>query len=400
MPQFLGLFAKRIPIARLLKEGSGLVAGRAGRDADGSIFLKDSSGTLPLQPSVSKELEALPCWLALTVASPGQQDIVYQQPLMEHPTFVSQSPARLLQRWHIHQALRTFFTQEGFLEVDTPLAVSCPGMEPYLDSYVTGSHYLRTSPELHMKRLLAAGIDPIFQLGPCFRAGDLGSKHRPEFLMLEWYRLFADLDAIAQDIHKLLQTLSPFSTQPSYFEKELEVITCAQLFEQYAGIHLTNTSDKAPLRQACQNLGLHFCDSDDWDTLFFRIFIDCIEPKLGQTQPTLVTNYPASQAALAKTAPSVPGEMPYCFRFELFIKGIEIANAFYELTDPKEQRRRFIADQHQRRALDKPVYEIDEQFMAALEQGLPPAAGIALGVDRLVLALLGLDHFDKLLPFP
>lgn len=401
MPQWLGAFHQRISIADLARTGEGLVAGLAKKAADHCAYLSDQTGHLPLQPVVSEAIESFPAWAAVYQTPNGRQVLRYQrQRHHAEAPFIAQEPDGLIQRWKIHQAIREFFLVRGFLQVDTPLAVPCPGMEPYLDSFPAGSNYLRTSPELHMKRILAAGIEPIFQMGPCFRAGDIGSQHREEFLMLEWYRLFADLDHIAQDVAALLSFLAPFSSDPAYFSQALFHITCAELFQQFVQIELTDHVTRKPLRNACERWGVHYLEDDDWDTLFFRLFLDRIEPHLGMNAPTLVTQFPASQAALAKKAPPRTGLLPTCYRFELFIKRIEIANAFYELTDAQEQRQRFTEQQEERRKLNKPVYPMDEPFLNGLSSGLPPAAGIALGVDRLVLALLGRSSFDQLLPFP
>ena len=399
MPQWLGAFSQRIPIAELGDRASSLVAGLA-KNENGAIRLFDHSGNLELGPQAYKQILELPAWVALQVSASGGQDVVFQKPLgrPDHP-FLQVPTEKLRQRWQFHAAIRQFFNDRHFTEVETPIRVSCPGMEPYLDSFPAGNGYLRTSPELHMKRILASGIEPIFQLAPCFRAGDHGSLHREEFTMLEWYRLFADLDAIAEDIEHLLNGLASLARDPAYFMEPLERRTCASLFLEFAGLDLRDHHDKTPLRSACGKLGIHHHPDDDWDTLFFRIFMAAIEPHLGMNHPMLVTDYPASQSALAKCAPLADGRFPTCYRFELFIKGIEIANAFYELTDPEEQRQRFETDREIRRQLDKPAYPIDEAFMGALESGLPPAAGIALGVDRLWLCMNGSRHFNDIAPF-
>lgn len=387
-------------MAKLDDSGSGLVAGMATCTQDNQIQLADHTGTITLAPHIVDQLESLPAWVALMLDTNHGQTLHFQQPIRQPIRPMVDQPKVLLQkRWQIHASLRKFFTSRYFTEVDTPISVTCPGMEPYLDSFAVADRYLRTSPELHMKRLLAAGMEPIFQMAVCFRAGDHGSQHRQEFLLLEWYRLFADLDAIADDVGQLLSTLAIFAENSDYFRQQPDQITCYELFQRYAGINLTDHHRTEPLVKACRRLHIHYNKGDDWDTLFFRIFLQVIQPHLGMERPILVTAYPASQKALSKCAPPQPGQLPTCYRFELFIKGIEIANAFYELTDVKEQRQRFEADSRERIQLDKPVYAIDEAFLAGLEAGLPPAAGIALGVDRLVLALLNLTDFDQLLPF-
>jgi len=400
LPQWLGAFSKRIPIAGLGNNLPGLVAGLAHQDEDGLIWLQDHSGRLKVGEQVAEQIEEYPAWVALKVIDSENQALVYKKVLGQASVPFTKQPApKLRQRWRIHTAIRRFFTHRAFTEVDTPLRVSCPGMEPYLDSFPVGDGFLRTSPELHMKRILASGIEPIFQMAPCFRAGDHGSLHREEFMMLEWYRLFADLETIADDIEGLLTSLAPLAAEPEYFLQPLEKRSCASLFWEYAGLELRDHHQREPLQASCRTMGIHHLPDDDWDTLFFRIFMAAIEPHLGAKRPILVTDYPASQSALAKCAPLENNRLPTCYRFELFIKGIEIANAFYELTDPEEQRTRFESDRQTRTRLGKPVYEVDEAFIGALESGLPPAAGIALGVDRLALALMGARNFDDISPF-
>lgn len=340
-------------------------------------------------------------WIALSFSAPGRGVLVYKQiiHLTQESAWSQYHYDRFVRRWALHSEIRRFFVIEGFLETHTPSLVACPGMEPYLDSFAVGKRFLRTSPELHMKRVLAMGFDRVFQMGSCFRAGDQGRHHREEFLMLEWYRIFADLQHIILDLEQLLKFLAPHSTNPDYFTTPFEIVSCQELFKKHLELDLAAPDSIFAFKAALKHRGIPFSDADDWDTLYFLLFLNTIESKLGRNQPTIVTHYPVSQAALAKLATPLPGEMPYCHRLELYINGLEIANAFYELTDPVEQRARFEKDREERRALGKIVYEIDEPFMAALHSGIPPSAGIALGVDRLVLSILGLENMEDLIPF-
>ncbi len=401
MPQHIGTFKSRISIAAFLHSGRGLIAGRVSWPAPHRAELSDDSGVVPVPATIAGGLEAgVPYWLALRCDANGWTEVYRAQITPNAATAdLFAKGTRLKARARIHQAVRSFFLERAFVECDTPVKVPCPGMEPYLDTFAAGNAWLRTSPELHMKRLLAGGFEKIFQFAPSFRKNDIGSKHREEFLMLEWYRLWADLDSLQEDVQQLLVSLADHAVDPAYFRQPLRVATCAALFEAYLDLPLRDHEDCAPLRACLEAKGLSWAPEDDWDTLFFQLFLNFIEPHLGYDRPTLVTAYPASQAALAKKAPVREGEMPYCFRFELYVKGIELANAFYEVTDSAVQRDRFIADQAERAALGKAVYPLDEPFLAALESGLPPAAGIALGLDRLVLALLGGANFDEILPF-
>jgi len=400
VPDHLGAFSDRISIAAYLETPSvpALVAGMLVR-VDDRLILRDSSGSLAVEPELAGEP---PCWLALRFDGAGRPAVAYRREITGaggSGDLIARHDL-LAKRWQIHGALRSCFTARDFIEVDTPVVVENPGMEPYLRSWPVGSGWLRTSPEHHMKRLLAGGFDRIFQIGPCFRKGDHGSLHREEFQMLEWYRAFADLDAIAADIGALLGAIAPLSMTPGYFEAPIEVISCAEAFARYLGLELVDETDERPLREAAARHGIGVAEDDDWDTLFFRLFLAAIEPELGRDRPSIMTGYPARQAALAKRAPRVAGTMPTCYRFELFLRGIEVANAFYELVDPSEQRRRHREDQARREALGEPVYPLDEPFLAALASGLPPSAGIALGLDRLVALALGERALAEVLPFP
>jgi len=398
-----GAFADRIPIAALLRSGRGLAAGALRRDARGQWLLRDGSGEIAVPEAAVSDLDGTRThWAALRFEGWDRAARLAAQPIAPSPEVARLQAGfeRQRGRMAIHQAIRGFFRDRGFLEVDTPVRVPCPGMEPYLDSFAAQGLYLRTSPELHMKRLLAAGFDPIFQIAPCFRAGERGSRHREEFLMLEWYRAFADLETLIDDVAALLHALAPLAANPDYFRRSPEVVTVQALFAERLDLHLRDCEDRAPLRSCLEAKKLGWDEDDDWDTLFFKLFLNCIEPRLGFERPLILRNYPASQAALARLGQVGSDEMPYCLRFELYVRGVELANAFDELTDPAEQRARFEADRALRQKLGKPVYPIDEAFMAALESGLPPSAGIALGVDRLAMVLLGASSLDEILPFP
>jgi len=401
VPRYLGMFKDRISIAAFLRSGSGLIAGILERNGDGRLVLDDNSGVCDL-PAGLQVSDRLPAWVAVRLDGGGGATLEYSQPIADHRAFQRLRAARdqLRKRWRVQRAIREFFHERHFHEIDTPVAVGCPGRAPYLDTFAVADRYLRTSPELHMKRLLAAGFDRIFQIAPCFRRGDLGRLHREEFLMLEWYRAFADLDTIAADLRDLLVALAEEAADSDYFRREPEIVSCAALFQRELGVTLRDHEDRGPLRACLAAKGIGFDSQDDWDTLYFLLFLNFIEPALGRDRPLILTDYPASQAALAKCAPLEAGALPTCYRFELYLRGVEIANAFYELTDAAEQRRRFEADREKRALLGKTVYALDEDFLSALAGGLPPAAGIALGVDRLVLSLLGGKDLEAVLPFP
>jgi lysyl-tRNA synthetase class 2 len=253
----------------------------------------------------------------------------------------------------------------------------------------SGDAYLITSPELHMKRLLVGGVPRLFQLVHCFRAGERGHLHAPEFLMLEWYRAFAGYGAVLEDTERIVHALqlsvagTPWLTSPSGARVDLSLpfprLSVRDAFARYAGV--TDAPELA---------------ARDEDR-YFQLLVDRVEPALAQLgRPVFLYDYPASQAALARLSPTDPSVAE---RFELYVGEVELCNGYGELTDPIEQRARCESDLARRQSLGRPVPEVPERFLAALEQGMPPASGNALGMDRLILLLSGQDHIDAVVPF-
>jgi lysyl-tRNA synthetase class 2 len=324
----------------------------------------------------------------------------------------------LKRRGEIVAAIRAWFAGEGFVEVETPALVPSPGIEPYLNAFATeiegarggrGTLYLHTSPEYAMKKLLVAGETRIFQLARCFRNAERGATHHPEFTLLEWYRAGADYRDIMRDCEGLLRAASGregvFRWKGVASDPRLawERLSVAEAFRRHAGIDLLATApdpqrpDAAGLVSEARRIGVAARDTDGWDDAFFRVFLERIEPKLGHPQPTILYDYPVSMAALSRVKASDPR---LAERFELYVAGLELANAFGELTDAKEQHRRFLEDQAKRRAMTGNAYPIDEDFLKALEHGMPAAAGIALGVDRLAMLLTGAEDIEQVLWVP
>ncbi len=319
-------------------------------------------------------------------------------------------------RGRVLGAVRGVFAARGFVEVDTPALQKSPGLEPHLKAFATTLEtpgeapapvYLHTSPEYAMKKLLVAGMPRIFQLGHCFRNGERGATHSPEFTMLEWYRagasyldLVADCEALLRAAGAALFTWRGRVCDPHASWERLSV---ADAFRRFCGIDLLATApdpaapDLALLADAARPLGIAPHDGDDWEDMFFRIFLAEIEPKLGIGAPTVLYDYPIAMAALARPKADDPR---LCERFELYCCGLELANAFGELTDAREQRRRFAADQEKKRALYGETYPVDADFLAALEAGMPESAGIALGFDRLVMLAAGAPHIEDVLWVP
>ena len=291
-----------------------------------------------------------------------------------------------------------FFQNQGLEKVYTPSLVKCPGLEPYLHGFKTQfkyggrvkDYYLPTSPVLHLKKLICLGMSDLFEIKTCFRNDELTDHHRPEFQMLEWYRVGAELDLLKEDISKLLNFLQSkgFLENTSALPKE---VSMAELFKNYLDFELTPETNKESLSKLLESLNINVESNDSWDDLFFKVFVNHIEPKFKEySQPLIVSDYPPSQAALAKL-----NKKGWADRFELYINGVELANAFNELSEPKEQLKRFKNDQKIKEGLGFDTPPIDDEFMKALEMGLPQTAGIALGLDRLFMVCKGFDKLEK-----
>ena len=338
-----------------------------------------------------------------------------------HPDRFALRRGRIEQRGRILEAVRRFFDERGFAEVDTPALQVSPGLEPHLQAFATElrdtpdrrvvPRYLHTSPEYSMKKLLVAGLPRIWQLAHVFRNAERSATHHPEFSMLEWYRTGASYRDLMGECAALVRACQEAAgaealTWRGYTadaKREWQRVSVAEAFRIDCGVDLLATAPDAAkpdiglLAAAARGIGIDPHPGDDWETLFFRIFLDRIEPHLGLGAPTILYDYPISMAALSRRSPDDPR---LAERFEVYVCGLELANAFGELTDPAEQRARFIADQARKRALYGYSYPIDEDFLAALEHGLPPCAGIALGFDRLVMLATGADDLEEVLWVP
>jgi elongation factor P--(R)-beta-lysine ligase len=316
-------------------------------------------------------------------------------------------------RSQVETGIREFFGTRGFLETRTPLLAPSPGMEPHIRPFQIRpfsrevgpqggperAAFLPTSPEFAMKRLLAGGLERIFQLSPAFRDEPESLTHLPEFTMLEWYRAYAGYEEIMRDLEELIEFLAlKIHGKPMIPWQGTEISVAApwsrqsirDLFRLHTAIDLVACPDAADLARECLRLGLA-CDPtrEDWDDLYFKIWLNEIEPRLPADRALLVTRYPASQAALAVIDADSDGSH-WARRFEAYAGGLELGNAFEELTDPAEQRRRFEKDMMLRSRIygdDFPASPIDEGFLEALSEGMPPSGGIAVGVDRLVMLL-------------
>jgi len=283
----------------------------------------------------------------------------------------------------IVQAIRRFFIERDYLEVETPQRIPAPAPESHIDAIPADGWFLQTSPELCMKRLLAAGYPRLFQLAHCWRVGERGSRHLPEFTLLEWYRVEADYHELMEECEELLP----------YVARAVDLSD--QLVYQGKAIHLAAPWELVSVKEAFARYAHLSMEEALQRGLFDEVMVQDIEPHLGIDRPTFLYDYPAVRGALARLCPNDPSVAE---RFELYIGGLELANAFSELTDAEEQRARFVSEEAYRRSLGKQPYPLAEKFLQELSN-MPPAAGIALGVDRLVMLLVNAATIDEVVAF-
>ncbi len=320
-------------------------------------------------------------------------------------------------RTRMAAAARGFFASKSFTEVDTAILQTSPGNEAHISAFATQIQneagvsaplYLHSSPEFASKKLLAAGEEKIFSLAHVFRNRERGRLHHPEFTLLEWYRAGALYQRLIEDCAGLLAAtakaagadlLSHAGAIADPFE-EFELLSVAEAFDRYAGIDLLATIDglkpnRDALAAKARTCGVRVVPDDSWSDLFSKLLSAKIEPHLGHGRATILMDYPASEAALAKLQP----DQRLAERFELYACGVELANGFGELTDADEQRRRFEEEMAERRRIYGEAYPIDEDFLSALAL-MPPASGVALGFDRLVMLATGASHIEQVLWTP
>jgi lysyl-tRNA synthetase class 2 len=344
-------------------------------------------------------------------------------------------------RRQVESGIREFFENQGFIETRTPTLVQSPGMEPHIRPFATRTgEYIPTSPEFSMKKLLVGGLEKIYQICPAFRVEPKTTQHHPEFTMLEWYRSYSTYEEIMMDFENLMQFLCAKILNGSeiiYQNKKINLsapwprMSIRDLFLQYTQIDLNQTQTLEQITKAAQQLGLKVKTSfsknanndenskihnhknydtqilethtlDSWDDVFYKIWLEKIEPQLQKHGALIVHSYPASQAALAVVDSDIDGGH-WARRFEPYVAGLELGNAFQELTDSVEQSQRFETDMNLREKIygkDFPKSPIDFGFIKALEEGMPPSSGIAVGVDRLVMLFANEPDIDYTLWLP
>ncbi|MCA9668112.1 MAG: EF-P lysine aminoacylase GenX [Myxococcales bacterium] len=351
-------------------------------------------------------------WMLLTPFA--DDDSPFPSPQHEHGRLfgATQRARALRQRARALAAVRAFFDGRGYVEVDSPRRVRCPGLEPEIEAVASGERWLITSPEYHLKRLLAGGLERIYSLGHCFRGGERGAQHLDEFTMLEWYCGYGTLDALMRETEALLRHVAAAlhgragvaAARVLRFDgREVDLAApfarhdVGELLERHAGVSLAGAErDARELARRARAAGHVWADAElRYAETFSRLWVDHVEPALGAA-PCFVTRFPIALAALSRPCADDPARAE---RFELYAGGLELANAFGELTNADEQLRRFEHERAERRAAGRAVHAIDERFIAALREGIPPSAGIALGFDRLLMLLLDARDIAEVVPF-
>lgn len=331
---------------------------------------------------------------------------VQPNPGLKDPDHILDRLPFLLRRNLVLRGTRAFLESRGCVEVETPYAVPTPGEEVHLQPFHTVREtpdgmqqnlFLHTSPEFAMKRIVAATGLPVFQFARVWRNGEGSYLHAPEFTMLEWYQPNMTLEGLMDETEALLQAVLPPILQHSDHSLNIsgpfERLTMQEAFHRHAGVDLLPTEGNAQALAKAASCTLR--EGETWEDLFFRLLMERIEPAIGRTRPTFLTHWPASQAALARKSPQDPR---VALRFELYAAGMELANAFEELTDTTEQRARFKADRQQRQTLypNRPEWPVDEKLLSALPH-MPACSGIALGFDRLVMLACGTTRIQNVL---
>jgi lysyl-tRNA synthetase class 2 len=314
-------------------------------------------------------------------------------------------------RAQLKSEIRSFFARRGYLELDTPILVPCPGTEVYLGYFKSAwrdhagterTLWLRSSPELHLKQALAAGAQRVFQLAPCFRNdGELADWHHPEFTMLEWYEAGIGFDEFIGLTEELLRethaALAPhvrreLGQEPVRLPPRFQRVTVTEAFRDLVGLELVDGDPDLALKALAIDV-MSVSESDDFETAFFKVLMEKVEPALVAMGGAVLLDYPPSQAALATVAGGVAK------RFEFYLSRVELCNGFLELLDPEANRARIREACRRRAAAGRDVPDEDEAFYAALERGLPPSCGNALGFDRWLGLLLGDQTLDRAIPF-
>jgi lysyl-tRNA synthetase class 2 len=368
---------------------------------DGRVF--DSQLTslkeAPADWNLADALDCLRVGDLVAVSATGEVSLL--APALVENSRMTANP-RILDDWSkFLLEVKSYFLAKGFHEIATPGLVVCPGTEPSLDVFSTqfqiGSKiqnlFLPTSPELHLKKALAAGWDQIFEIKNCYRNGEVTDRHQPEFTLLEWYRAWSHPESIREDALDLITTIaSKFSAKVPVKVKRSGM---AALFQEYLGETITQQSDRGVYSAIAVRQGFTVSDRYSIDDLFFLIFTEKIESQFDPETLMVVEDWPPFQAALARLTPA-----GWADRFEIYWQGFELANAFHELNDPIAQEKRFNEDLAKKAAMGKNLINLDTDFLKSLRSGMPPSSGIALGLERLFMAMFRITQIQQLKLFP
>lgn len=297
---------------------------------------------------------------------------------------------KLKERHFFKQIVRSYFNMQGFVEIDSPVLLSTNTTETYIDPIWVNNNQLRTSPEIYLKRIISRGYKKAYELGHVFRDEFEGRIHLREFSLLEWYRVNGTQNDLINDCEQLFRLLSP-----NLFNKPFEIFTLEELWYKYVGINLKQAIVENNLAFHVKKSGFHVYENADFLDAFHHVMISYIEPLIGQTTPCVVTRWPSSMAALSKTCED---DNLFSDRFEIYFNGIELANAFLELTDFIEQKKRFIEAEKIRKRLGRKSSKIDKEFLLDLKL-MPPTAGIAVGFDRLIMIILNIENINNIYKF-
>jgi len=326
---------------------------------------------------------------------------------MQHVYHIDKNFQKLKTRFAILKLIREFLWQDDFIEIEAPIVVKLPGQEPNIqpipvvvkdDKKKKFAGFLHTSPEYTMKKMLATGFEKIFYLGKCFRDEEsFGGTHNPEFTMLEWYRQNASYYDLMDD----LENLSKFINKKLKFNnkniaKKWKRQTMKQVWHEYVGVNLDDYLERESMLALCIRLGYKPQKTEEYEELFYRIFLNKVEPFIGKDVPTIIYEFPKCMASLSKQTK----DGKYAERFELYYNGIELANVYTELNEAEEQKTRLVAERLVRRKNKSLVYDVDEEFIDALRAGIGNCAGGALGVDRLVMIFTMDKNIDNVLGLP
>jgi EF-P lysine aminoacylase GenX len=388
-------------------------------------ILHDVTGSLPIRLASEINAFTLTLWphlvngdLVECLGKPEQGALVVSEITLLTPSLRScpetMPPGMLNLRADFMRLTRRFFDERGFMAADTPTFMATPDLTSALKSFQTPYHdaagrshpfYLQTSPEHYMKRLLVCGFEKIYQICRFYRNGERYDHHHPEFTGLEWYQAFADYTHIMKTTEQYVAFMAIAlrgDTTIVYQGRAIDLSppwprnTVRAVFLEHTGIDLNECASTALFRDQARRAGFDTAPDDTWDDIFHRLFMKRVEPALPADRPVFLIEYPAQLPSLARHVPDNTG---YVERFELYIGGLELANAFTELNDPVEQRRRFEADCSIKREMEGYEGGVDEALLAALEYGMPPSGGVAVGLDRLIMLFADVPTIDPVIVF-